>query len=258
MKIIETQAKEIFTKTKLPGCDWVLNQYVGCEHNCLYCYAKFIAKWKLDSYGKWETWVEAKINAPELVLNRKAKGDVFMSSVSDPYQSVEKELKLTRQILENLDKETNLSILTKSDLILRDIDILKKFKNLAVGLTINSFHGKTKEVFEPNSPSNEKRIDALEKLKQAGVATYAFVSPIIPGLIDLADIIAKTKNFVDYYWFEFINLRGAGKEFDRVLKINFPASHKIVSDSELYKKFIAETTNLINGFNVKICGIIKH
>jgi len=258
MNLIKTKAKEIFTKTKLPGCAWVLNQYVGCEHACNYCYAKFIAKWKPTDYGKWGTWVEAKINAPELICNRKVKGDVFMSSISDPYQPIEKDLKLTRRILENLDKETNLSILTKSDLVVRDIDILKKFKNLAVGLTINSFSGKIKEIFEPNSPSNEKRIEALQKLKQDSIATYAFVSPIIPGLIDLEDIVNKTKSFVDYYWFEFLNLRGAGKEFAEILKKEFPASYKIVSDSELYKKFIEQSTKTIKGLGIKVRGIVKH
>ena len=112
IKLIKTQAKEIFTKTKLPGCDFVINQYVGCEHNCLYCYAKFIAKWKPAEYGKWGTWIEAKINAPVLVCGKKVKEDVFMSSISDPYQPIEKDLKLTRRILENLNKNTNLYILT--------------------------------------------------------------------------------------------------------------------------------------------------
>lgn len=150
VRIIKTKAKEIFTKTKLPGADYVINQYVGCEHQCLYCYAKFIGKWKPRDYGKWGKWVEAKINAPELAKKR-IKGNVFMSSISDPYQPIEKELKLTRQILENLNKNADLSILTKSDLALRDINLFKKFKNISVGLTIfSNQHSKDKsaESFE--------------------------------------------------------------------------------------------------------------
>ena len=147
-KLIKVKAKEIFTKTKLPGSDWVINQYVGCEHACLYCYAKFISRWRPANYGKWGTWVEAKMNAPELVKGRYVKGWVYMSSISDPYQPVEKELKLTRRILENLDKRTKLSIQTKSDLVLRDLDLFKKFKTIEVGLTINSFTGKSKRIFE--------------------------------------------------------------------------------------------------------------
>ncbi len=258
MKVIKVKAKEIFTKTKLSGADWVINPYVGCGHNCAYCYAKFITKWKPAEYGKWGNWVEAKINAPELVLDRKVKGLVFMSSICDLYQPVEKELRLTRRILENLDKNTKLSILTKSDLILRDIDILKQFKTLEIGLTINSFNGKAKELFEPNAPSSEAKINALKKLKGQGFKTYVFISPIIPGLIDLENIINKTKSVVDYYWFEFLNLRGAGKEFAEVLKKEFPESHKIVANENLYKNFIEQTTKTISSFNINIHGIVKH
>ncbi len=80
-------------------------------------------------------------------INTLIQGKVYMSSISDPYQPVEKELKLTKSILENLDKRTNLSIQTKSDLVLRDIDIFKKFKNIEVGFTINTFNKKEKSFF---------------------------------------------------------------------------------------------------------------
>ena len=116
-----------------------------------------------------------------------------MSSICDAYQPVEKDLKLTRKILENLDKNVKLSILTKSDLVLRDIDIFKQFKDIEIGLTINSFIGKTKKLFEPSSIENNDRIKALEKLSEQGIKTYAFISPIIPGLINLQDIVNKTK-----------------------------------------------------------------
>lgn len=257
MEVIEVKAKEILTKTKL-GADYVINPYVGCSHNCLYCYAKFIARWRPVEYGKWGSWVEAKINGPELVKDRKITGTVFMSSICDAYQPIEKELKLTRKILENLDKNAKLSILTKSNLILRDIDIFKQFKNIEIGLTINSFAGKTKELFEPNAIENNDRIKALEKLSEQGIKTYAFISPIIPELIDLQNIVNKTKNFVDYYWFEFLNLRGAGKEFAQVLQKAFPQSYKIVSNENLYKKFIDETTRIINNLGVKVQEIVKH
>jgi len=74
-------------------------------------------------------------------------------------------------------------------------------------------------MFEPFSATNEKRIDALKALKANGIKTYAFVSPIIPGLINLEKVIESTRQFADYYWFEFINMRGAGAEFVRQLKI---------------------------------------
>jgi len=256
MQVIKTQAKEIFTKTKLPGSDWAINQYVGCEHNCSYCYAKFMSRWK--KHGKWGSWVEVKINAPELVKNRLVDGWIFMSSVSDAYQPIEKKLKLTRKILENLDKRSQISILTKSNLVTRDIDLIKQFKKAEIGFTINSFKGKEKELFEPSSPTSEERIEALKKLHENGITTYAFVSPIVPGLIDIEDIIAKTKDCADYYWFEMMNLRGAGKEFIDLLKTKYPKSYKILQDKNLLNKYIEELKYVIKKSKIRTKGIEIH
>jgi DNA repair photolyase len=93
MKIIKIKVKNIFTKTRLPGCDFVINQYVGCGHGCIYCYANAICKWLLRMRGKrvpgkWGSWVIAKINAPELVKGKKIEGDVAMSSISDPFSQL--------------------------------------------------------------------------------------------------------------------------------------------------------------------------
>ena len=115
MKIIEIKAKNIFTKTKLPGCDFVINQYVGCGHACLYCYSNAICKWLMrmkgkKNPGKWGSWTIVKINAPELVKGKKIRGSFWMSSISDPYQPIERKLKLTRKILENMDKNIDLAI----------------------------------------------------------------------------------------------------------------------------------------------------
>lgn len=255
-KIFKTEAKEIYTKTKLPGSDYVINQYVGCGHSCTYCYARFISRWK--GYGDWGSWIEAKINAPELVKGKYVPGWVFMSSISDAYQPMEKDLKLTRQVLENMDKNIKLSILTKSDLVLRDIDLLKQFKEVEVGFTLNSFKGKEKEFFEPNSPTFEQRIKALKTLKANGIKTYAFVSPIIPGLIDLDRVVNDAKEHADYFWFEVINMRGAGKEFGELLEKKYPGSFQIVKDKDLFNIFSEELKKSIRKYRVKIKGVEVH
>ena len=257
-KLIKVKAKEIFTKTKLSGCDWVINQYVGCQHSCLYCYAKFISRWRPGNYGKWGSWVEAKMNAPELVKGRYVDGFVYMSSIADPYQPIEKKLKLSREILENLNKKTKLAIQTKSDLVLRDKDLFKKFKNIEVGLTINSFKGKTKKIFEPFSPSNKRRIKALKTLKKNKIKTFTFVSPIIPEIIDLKKIIKETKKLTDSYWFEFINIRGAGKEFLDVLKRKYPKSYDVLRDKKKFQEFIKESKKIISSENIRIRDIVIH
>jgi DNA repair photolyase len=255
-KIVKTQAKEIFRRTKLPGCDWAINQYVGCGHNCNYCYARFIGRWK--GYGEWGTWIEVKENAPALVKDRYLEGKVFMSSVSDAYQPIEKELKLTRKVLENMDKNIELTILTKSDLVLRDINLLKQFKNVEVGFTINSFTGKERKLFEPDSPPNKERVEAMKALKENGVKTYAFVSPIIPGLIDIDEVIQKTESSASYYWFEFLNLRGAGKEFAEILKKEYPDSYKIMCNKTLLAQYAEHIKKTSKKLGIKVIGIETH
>ncbi len=256
MKIIKTQAKSIFTKTKLPGADFVINQYVGCEHNCAYCYAKFICRWK--NYGRWGSWIEIKENAPELIKEKYLKGRIYMSSISDPYQPIEKELKLTRRILENLDKRTKLSIQTKSDLILRDIDLFKKFKEIEVGLTINGFKGKIKELFEPNAPSHKQRLKTLRVLKENGIKTYGFVSPIIPQLVNVKEVIKEVRSIVDYFWFEILNLRASGQDFINILKRDFPDSYQTMINKEKILNFLEDLKEVIKKEKVKTSGIEIH
>ena len=257
-KIFKVKAKSIFTRTKIPGAKWVINQYVGCQHSCLYCYAKFMCRWRPENYGKWGSWVEAKINAPELVKEKYVDEWVYMSSISDPYQPIEKQLELTREVLKNLDKRIKLSILTKSDLILRDIDILRKFENLEVGLTVNNFNGRLKKVFEPFSPTNRARIYALKVLKENNLKTYSFVSPIIPGLIDIRNIIRQTRDFTDFYWFEIINLRLAGQEFIKILKRKFPKSFEILINEAKFNNFLKECRSVINSEKINCRGIEIH
>ena len=198
------------------------------------------------------------MNAPELVKGKYVEGNVYMSSISDPYQQIEKKLELTRQILENLDKNIILSIQTKSDLVLRDLDIFKKFKSIEVGLTINDFEGETKKIFEPDSPTNKKRIRALKILKENKIKTFAFVSPIIPGLINLEDVIEKTEKFADFYWFEMMNKRGAGPECMEILRNKFPQSHEVLRDRDKFSEFIKSCENIIYSKNIKVQGIAKH
>jgi len=257
-KIFKVKAKSIFTRTKIPGAKWVINQYVGCQHSCLYCYAKFMCRWRPENYGKWGNWIEVKINAPELVKDKYVDDWAYMSSVSDPYQPIEKQLKLTRRILKNLDKRIKLSILTKSDLILRDMDVLRKFENLEVGLTINSFNGELKKVFEPFSPTNQARIYALKALKENGLKTYSFVSPIIPGLIDIRSIIRQTRDFADFYWFETLNLGLAGQKFIKIIKRKFPKGFEIMNNKVKFNNFLKECQKIINSEKIDCRGIEIH
>lgn len=255
MKIIEREAKSIYTRTKLPGTEYTINQYVGCGHRCAYCYARYMNRWK--EYGQWGTWIEVKTNAPELA-REKVDGEVSMSSVSDPYQPLEKERNLTRRVLENMDKDTNISILTKSDLVLRDINTLKKFNNISVGLTVNCFPEKARKILEPNTPSSEKRIKALKKLNKEGINTFCFISPVIPKLTEVRKVLKKTKGIVNYYLIEILNTRLGGEKLRGILKDKFPESYEYLKDRKKMEKFVELLKDYLEEENIPIAAFVWH
>jgi len=225
LKINEIEAKSIFTKSGLPASDWVINCYNGCLFGCIYCYAAQIARWKHPS-EVWGSYLDVKINAPELLkieLEKLSKrrpssrynfGSIFFSSVTDPYVGMEAKYKLTRQCLQVLidfGYQGQVSILTKSPLVVRDIDLFKKFKNIEVGVTITGLDDKVSRFLETKAPPVTSRIKALKELSENGINTYAFVGPIVPHFIHseikIKEIIDKIEEIgVKKVWFEHLNL----------------------------------------------------
>ncbi len=212
MKLKEIKASSIITKSNLPDADYVINPYVGCMHACVYCYANFMKRFT-GHMEPWGEFVDAKINAPDLIPEKtsKYKGkSIFLSSVTDPYLSFERKYELTRKILKKLvPLEPNLGIQTKSALIVRDIDLLRQFKNCEVGLTITTTDDNIRKEVEPYASSIPNRIGALKELNEAGIKTYVFVGPIFPFLTDWKDIIEKTKDYADFYMLENLNVKGS-------------------------------------------------
>ncbi|MBI5074467.1 MAG: radical SAM protein [Nitrospirae bacterium] len=181
--IREIQAKSILSKSGIPGADYCINAYVGCAHACIYCYATFMKKYTGHAEA-WGSFVDVKVNAAELLrkqLSKAKRGHVMVSSVTDAYQPVELKYRLTRQCLEILQAhQFPVGILTKSPLVLRDLDIIKRFDEIEVGLTISTDDEKMRKIFEPGAPPIEARISTLRTLKERGVKTYAFVGPMLP------------------------------------------------------------------------------
>lgn len=181
--INEIQAGSVLTKSGIPGMKYCVNPYVGCTHACRYCYATFMKRFT----GHMETWgsfVDVKINAPEVLrsrLKRAERGRVMVSSVTDAYQPVEARYKLTRRCLEILSLfKFPVNILTKSPLVLRDMDIISKLDNVEIGLTITTNEERIRKIFEPAAPPAPVRIDALKKLHKAGINAYVFIGPLLP------------------------------------------------------------------------------
>lgn len=201
----EVNCKTALTKSKI--CDYVINPFTGCEFACRYCYAKLIVAKFSKHLEPWGNYVDVKVNAPEVLekqLERGKKGEVMLSSVTDPYQPVEKKYEITRKCLEKLlERQWPASLLTKSDLVLRDIDLLNKFKKLEVGLTITTNKPEIKQLFEPFSPSTEARIQALKELKAAGIKTYAFLGPLLP--MDAGKLVEELKESIDYAFIDRMN-----------------------------------------------------
>lgn len=207
MKIRHITAHSILSSSKIPSVDYTLNPYVGCIHACRYCYAEFMIKYIKHS-EPWGNFIDVKTNAPILLkkeLKKKKRGNITISTVTDPYQPPELKYKITRGCLEALSEtDWSVSILTKSDLVLRDLNILKRIEDVEVGLTITTDNEKIRQIFEPNTPSIKRRIETLNKLKENGISTYVFIGPILPmdpknlrqqieGLYD--DIIIDEMNY---------------------------------------------------------------
>jgi DNA repair photolyase len=206
MKISEIKAKSIITKSGL-NCDYVINPYIGCMHGCIYCYARFMKRFT-GHKERWGEFVDAKINAPDLIKNPdKYKGkEIFFSSVTDPYHPPEARYKLTRKILEKLVPiQPELTIQSKSDLITRDLDLFKQFKKIKIGVSFSTMDDSVRKLVEPLASSPQRRVQALKKIKAEGLKTYVFISPILPEITDWKAIIKATKNYTDEYWFENLN-----------------------------------------------------
>ena len=183
MDVKKVLCKSVLSKSGLRDSQYSVNPYRGCSNACVYCYAPYI----LREGRKWGEFVDVKINAPDILekeLKRVSSGTIFLSSVTDCYQPLERKYEITRKILEKL-KGTKLvvSILTKSSLVLRDIDLLKQM-NCEVGLTLTTLNDSIRKVFEPNASPVEERLDALKKLRDAGIRTYIFFGPMLPYISD--------------------------------------------------------------------------
>ena len=192
---------------------YTVNLYKGCTHGCIYCYAPSLT----HDERKWGTYVDVKVNAP-LVLERELRGlqkeEVFLSSASDPYQPAEARYRLTRRCLEVLHRDRfPVSILTRSPLVLRDLDLLKKFDRVRVGMSITTVPVKK---FEPGVPPLQRRISTLKGLRMAGIRTWVSLAPVIPGIVmvDL-DGLFEDLSRAGVSWVSFGVLRFAGYEESR-------------------------------------------
>jgi len=206
LRISEIRARSVLSKSGIPGADYCVNPYVGCSHACRYCYASFMKRFTGHD-EPWGSFVDAKVNAAEVLarqLRRAKKGHVMLSSVTDAYQPLEVKYRLTRSCLEALlESGFPVSVLTKSPLVLRDIDLFRQFEDIEVGITISTNDEKMRKVFEPKASPIEARIRALEKLHAEGVRTYVFIGPLLP--MDPERLAERIKPAAEYVYIDNMN-----------------------------------------------------
>lgn len=178
--IMEVYCKTALSKSKIPGIDYSLNPYIGCQHACIYCYVP--SMFNID-FNEWKK-PKVKKNIPNVLmkeLRKKKRGIVGISTSTDAYQPLELKYEITRKCLNLLLKHGwSIDILTKSKNVLRDLQIIKKFDSAKVGVTITTF---SNEKWEGGSKA-EERLEAIKKFANEEIFTYIFFGPIFPLMSD--------------------------------------------------------------------------
>ena len=252
MRIREIKCKTALSNSSLPGLDYSLNPYRGCQHKCIYCY---VPNFLRIQRKEWGDFIDVKKNIPTVLskeLKNRKPGAVGISTVTDPYQPVEKKYHLTRYCLEQLLRyDFPVCIQTKSSLIQRDIDIIPKFSKAEIMITISTLNDKERHILEPNSSPIKKRLDALKKYSETGVKTSVFFGPIYPTIKkeDLQEIIDTfVENGANEIMLDKFNLKpGILEPLEKI----FPEHRNLLKDPSYFKQIFDETQKICRQKNVK-------
>jgi len=252
MKITEVKCKSALSKSNLPGLDYSLNPYRGCQHNCCYCYVPNVLRIPRNDWG---CFVNVKTNIPQVLskeLRKKKQGVVALSTVTDPYQAIEKKYKLTRYCLEQLlIHDWPVSIQTKSNLILRDKDIITRFSDAEVIVSIGTLNDSERKIIEPCTSAIKDRLNVLKIFSDSAVKRTVFFGPIYPTITkeDIPEII---DTFAEYGTQEILvdkfNLKPG---ILPVLEKNFPSKISTIKDTKYFNELLAEIIILSEKRNIK-------
>ena len=180
-EVREIDAKSALTKCAMPGEPWALNPYMGCSHDCAYCYVPDVAHVQRE---RWGSYVLVKRNLPRVLaeeLRRKEPRPVFLSSATDPYQPVEGTHRITERCLEQLVRaDWPLRVLTRNPLVKRDARLFAQFTDLEVGMSVPTLDDDARRLVEPGAPSIEGRLRALRALADEGLRPTANLAPLFP------------------------------------------------------------------------------
>jgi len=194
-RVFPVQCRTVMTKSKISSLDYAINPYLGCEHGCAYCYATFMAKFS-GVKDEWGSFVGVKENAPEVLRGEipcRAPGVVSFGTVCDAYQPEEERCQITRACLEAFvgAEGFEVGVLTKSDLVVRDVDVLAGLPGANVGFSITCLDRELASAFEPRAPSPSRRLAAMRELSREGVSVWGFFGPVLPTFTDTEGEMAE-------------------------------------------------------------------
>lgn len=214
IKVAEITCKSAIGPCGFPGGGLAINPYIGCEHACGYCYARFIKRFTGHT-EPWGSFVDVRKNSAKFlaIQMRNPKlhhQQIYISSMTDPYQPLEEEYELTREIIKVLINYDNpVSIMTKSTLVLRDLDLIKQLKEKDVNFTITTLDEKWRKAVEPYSSSICERLEAMKKIVSEGIKVNAMVGPYWPIFTDIEKMMAEFKKIgVSHIFAESFNSIG--------------------------------------------------
>lgn len=197
LTVKEIECRSALNRTGIPGYEFCLNPYSGCAHRCLYCYADFTRRFT-NHDQPWGEYVDVKVNFPDVLKKqlggrKKTAGRVMLGTVTDPYQPLESSYRITRASLEVLAgcPTLEVSLLTKSSLVTRDIELLQRLTGCSVGFTINPLNDAMARVLEPGATPPSGRLAAARKMVEAGLSVWVFIAPLLPGLGDRPEAISQ-------------------------------------------------------------------
>jgi len=262
VRVGKIECKTLMGRSGIEDVDYAINPYLGCQHGCVYCYARFMGR--RGHLGEpWGSFVDIKTNALKRLaeeLPRRRRGVVLLSSVTDPYQPLEKTWLLTRGSLEQLlDYDFPLNVQTKSTLVLRDLDLLQRFSDCEVGFTITTLDDEVRRIFEPEASPVGERLEALRAINEAGVRTFAFLGPMLPYLCEenLEELLGELASIgVDRILVDRLNIKaGNWPPIRRAVEQNFPDllplfTSALPEGSKYYEDLRLKVSNLTQRLNL--------
>lgn len=208
MKLTTVPVKTYLTKSKIPGAGYVINPYIGCPHKCLYCYAEYMRK--INAHTEpWGDFLDVKLSNTHLHPAQLFHQHVMLSSVTDAYNPFEKKYEITRRILQQLvECQAYVSILTKSALVTRDIDLFKQLPGCEVAFSFSTADDAVRQLVEPGASTVQERLNALKIVHEAGLPTAVMAAPLLPGISDFKAIVRAAAPYTRTFRFDSLNMRG--------------------------------------------------